>query len=254
MSYSDKQIDNEALLEEVKKIVGQKGDEDNRVPDPITLDIGGQKYTFKDQEELNANISSAFKNLTEQNATLMAQLEEQVRQQTQNQDSTDSPKVDYDKFASLIQKDPTAAFDYIDEIRYGPNKVPPAVSTLAEQLQQTQRQLDVYAFLNNHPEYQNTDKNAAALKSVMDNLSLNPDLRGLEVAYRTAKAYGITFEDSSTQSQGRFAQNSNQQQTQNSVSPPPPVSRGGQQLPADDIEKYLDGLTTKQLAELFQNN
>lgn len=252
MSYSDNQIDNEALLEEVKKIVGHKGDEDNRVPDPITLDIGGQKYTFKDQEELNANIGAAFKNLTEQNATLMAQLEEQVRQQSQKPESQDSPKVDYDKFASLIQKDPAAAFDYIDEIRYGPNKVPAAVSTLAEQLYQTQRQLDVYAFLNNHPEYQNTDKNAAALKIVMDNLNINPDLRGLEVAYRTAKAYGITFEE--TEPQGRFSQNANQQQAQTNVSPPPRVSRGGQTLPPDDIEKYLDGLTTKQLAELIQNN
>lgn len=192
--YNDNLVDNEAIkaaVDERLKALGLKGDEPAKPVTKIPFTLAGQNYEFSSMEELQNAINGTFSSVATNQAELMRQLEDLKNAPNTGPSDDKTPKFDNAKFADLVQKDPIAAFNYVDEIRYGADRVPEAVKQQGAQLTHLQQQLTAYQFLNAHQEFQNTDDNARMLYGIMNNLGLGMDLQGFESAYRVGLANGL---------------------------------------------------------------
>ena len=251
--YNEQEVTQNLVAEQVQaqlKALGISGDEDARKPEPVKINLGGQEYTFNSHEEMTTAINNTFAAVSQQQAAVLAQLEEARAKQSQG-DNSNLPGFDQEKFVKLITENPIAAFDYVDEMRYGPDRIPPKVKQELAEMESMKGQLTAYRFMNAHPEFHNDDKNAAQLRGIAQSLGLPMDFNGLESAYRVGRANGITFQAPEDQTQGRFTQQSNNMH--NSPAAPPAINRGGNNLPEADVEAYLQGRSNEELRALLNS-
>ena len=244
--YNDNDVTKDLVAQTVQdqlKALGIVGDEDNRKAEAIKLTLGGQEYTFASQDEMQATLNNAFSSVAQNQSDLMRQLEEASANQNYKGNSANSgPELDKDKFIKLINEDPIAAFNYMDELRASPAK--------AEQetrLRQVESNLIAYRFIQTHPEFQNTDDNALKLRSIASNLGLGVDFNSLESAYTVGKSYGIFGQQQNvtqTTPQPRFGNES--------VQAPPSINRGGNQFQDSDVQSYVETLSNDQLRQIME--
>tara|TARA_R110000868_G_scaffold4119_7_gene25017 strand:+ start:846 stop:1607 length:762 start_codon:yes stop_codon:yes gene_type:complete len=250
--YNEQDVTKDLVAEQVQaqlKALGISGDEDARKPEPVKINLGGQEYTFNSHEEMSTAINNTFAAVSQQQAAVLAQLEEANSKQNSG-DNSNLPGFDQEKFVKLITEDPIAAFNYVDEMRYGPDRLPPKVKSELAEMESMKGQLTAYRFMNAHPEFHNDDKNAAQLRGIAQSLGLPMDYNGLESAYRVGRANGISFQAPEDQTQGRFNQQSNN--VHSSTPTPPSINRGGNNLPEADVEAYMNGLSNEQLRALLE--
>jgi hypothetical protein len=252
----DEQLIKNAVNEQLKAAgINIENDEDARPKQEIKLNIGGTDYVFSSVEEMNTAINNAFSAVAQNQAELLSQMEELKRYQSETPASKNQnePSFDREKFVKLIQENPIEAFNYLDEVRYGPERVPPAIKEKLNNVAALEHQLTAYKFLNAHPEFQNTDQNAQILRGVANQLNIPLTFEGLEAAYRVATSYGLI----QTPQQQNLSQNYGPPQTygynQNQFAPPPTVNRTATpMLPEGDIEEYLNRLDNSQLEALIR--
>jgi hypothetical protein len=257
MEYSDKMVDEQLIKNAVNEQLKAAGiniqnDDDARPQQPIKLNIGGTEYSFSSQEEMNNAINNAFSAVAQNQAELLAQLEELQKYKTDKGENKQSnePQFDKEKFVKLIQENPIEAFNYLDEVRYGPDRVPPTVKEKLNHISMLENQLTAYKFLNAHPEFQNTDQNAQILRGVASQLNIPLTYEGLEAAYRVALSYCLI-----QPAQNQYAVNTTQTYgtNQGPVTTPPAINRtASPMLPEADIEEYLNKLDNSQLEALIR--
>lgn len=256
--YNDNMVDQDliknAVNEQLKAAgINIQGDEDARKDTPVKFNIGGQDYQFSSQQEAETAINNAFSTVAQNQASMMAQLEEAQQKQSEGKppDASNEPKFDNEKFVDLIQKNPIEAFNYIDEVRYGPNRIPEPVAQRLQQVELLENQLNAYKFLHAHPEFQNTDQNAQVLRAVAGNLGVPLDYNGLEASYRVAAAYGLIGAGGQ---QTQQTQQQMQQYAAPGVQAPPSVNRTGTGgIPNNELEAHIDNLSTEQLLALINS-
>lgn len=234
-------------IQEQLRAMGITGDEDAKKPDPIKINLGGQEYAFNSREEMETTLNNTFAAVTQQQAAVLAQLEEATKQQNlaqQNQNSPAAPVFNQEHFVKLITENPMAAFDYVDEMRYGPEKISPKIKQELAEVEEMRNTLTAYRFLNAHPEFHNDNANANQLRGIANSLGLKTDYAGLESAYQVGRANGMFQPQAPPENQGRFAQNS--------PSVPPTINRGGNSLPDQDVEAYMNGLSNAQLQAILE--
>jgi hypothetical protein len=257
--YNDNMVDQDlikkAVNEQLKAAgINIQGDEDARQDTPVRFNIGGQDYQFASQQEAETAINNAFSTVAQNQAAMMAQLEEAQRKQSEGKPKaeTNEPQFDNEHFVNLIQKNPIEAFNYIDEVRYGPNRIPEPVAQRLQQVELLESQLNAYKFLHAHPEFQNTDQNAQVLRTVATNLGVPLDYNGLEASYRVASAYGLINPGQAPQTQ--YQQAPQMQQYATNVQAPPSVNRTGTGgIPNNELEAHIDNLSTEQLLALINS-
>jgi len=253
--YNDNDVTSDLVKQQVEnelKARGIIGDEDQRKAEPVKLNLGGQEYTFSSQEEMQATLNNAFASVAQNQAVLLQQLEEATQKQGGGQSNDPaSPQFDKDKFVKLISENPIAAFDYVDEMRYGPAKVAPAIQQELSRLQNVEATMTAYRFTQSHPEFENTNDNAAKLRAIAQNLKLGMDYESLEAAYTVGKSYGVFGQPQQQQNTqpdtgSRFGQQSQQ------FTAPPQINRGGNSFQDNDVEAYVNTLTDAQLRQIME--
>jgi hypothetical protein len=253
--YTDSNVDQDLVKQEVEKqlkSMGLLGDEDARKPEPLTMRLGDKDYTFNSLQEAQDAINNAFTSVANNQAVLLQQIEE--AQKAQKATGGDEPSFDKDKFLELIANNPIEAFNYVDSVRYGEDRVPPQVKEQLSRVPQLEQTITAYRFMQAHPEFVNTDENANLLRAVGAKLNIPiHTYEGLESAYTVARGYGLIGggntneapQNQNTQTMGRFSQ-------QNTVPTPPAIQRGNTSIPDTDVESYLEGLSLEQLQGLMR--
>lgn len=243
--YNENEVTNDLVAKQVEdqlRAQGIFGDEDAQKDSPISINLGGQEYTFKSREEMQATLNNAFASVAQNQAELMSQLEAATTQRnSQGAPQNTAPQLDRDKFVELIGKDPIAAFNYIDEVRYGPSRVAPELHNELSRLRNVESTMTAYRFTQTHPDFENNNENAAKLRAIATNLGLQMDYNGLEAAYTVGKSYGV------------FGQQQIQHAPQqaNNTQAPPSINRGGNSAQDIDVENYVNTLSDSQLEQMM---
>ncbi len=255
--YNDNDVTGDLVAQQVEaklRQLGIVGDEDQRKVEPVKINLGGQEYTFSSQEEMQSTLNNAFASVAQNQALLLQQLEEATAKQNGGAQADPSvPQFDKDKFVKLIGEDPIEAFNYVDEMRYGPAKVNPAVQAELARLQNVEATMTAYRFTQAHPEFDNNNENAQKLRAIAQNLKLGMDYDSLEAAYTVGRSYGIDFSKPEFKQQQMQAAPTQGRFQQNSVNAPPTINRGGNSFQNSDLESYVDTLSTEQLRQIMEN-
>jgi hypothetical protein len=246
--YTDSNVDADLVAAEVQKqlkTLGIVDDTEQKKVEPLKINLAGQDYSFNSVEEMQAALNTALSSVAENQAVLLQQLKD--ANESQQEKTPNAPKLDQEKFLEMLTKDPIAAMEYVDEFRYGPTKVNPAIQQELQRVQQLEAQLTAYRFINSHPEFENTDANAATLRQIAGKLNLPLDFQGLESAYTVGRSYGFfnATPQAPQEPSGRFQQNSTP------VSAPPTVNRGGNSYTDSVVTSQLENLSLDQLRQIM---
>lgn len=173
---------------------------------PIEVTLFGQKYTFDSREKM----TEAFENLFRQavaearavGAREASQAQTQNQAQNQNQvkgeyvsggEPLTGGKPDPAKFVELLEKDPAAAFDYVDQYRYGipAAQIRPAVKSTLKTVADMVLAIEADRFVRETPEYSPSDSNMRALLEVLRESRLPPTSDGMKAAFHLAIQKGV---------------------------------------------------------------
>lgn len=157
---------------------------------PIVLNVGGQERTFADPTQAAA----AFQQLQQERDAALRQAQEAAAyvQPQPQQASTEAakPAVDMEKYLDLLSKDPIAAADYVDQIRYGYNPVQTNQAALVKLIQVDRfQQSELFKSMNN--DYEESNENASAIQTVMQRNNYPWTAETLQAAWQIAKANGL---------------------------------------------------------------
>jgi hypothetical protein len=256
--YSDNEVTQEQIRQQVEEQlrsmgIGQTKTADPPLPQPSTLkiNIAGTPMEFSSQEELEKTLNSTFSGIAEKIHEL-----EQRAVSPQEKVKGDEDAFDMTQFADLLTRDPVKAFDYVDEKRYGQERIPKPVAEKLNELERVKGVLAVYQFKDVHRDFVESPENSQAIGRTLNYLNMPPTFEGLTAAYQLAKANGlIKNETSATQNQSRLANSGNNSFSQfnnQTTAAPPAVSRNVATDYDSTVESYLEGLSSDQLQQLLR--
>ena len=190
------QIDPKVLAQVVDQVLAsrQQPTQAQPQPQPVTLNVNGQPQTFADPNQITAAFNQKqqeIEQMRQQYQEAQAQLAQLSQQQTQPQPQTPQPPaVDMEKYIELLSKDPIAAANYIDEIRYGYNPVQVNQQALAKLIDLNNIQ-QANIFKDMVPEYEENQHNAEVLYQLLQRNNLAWTANNLRLAYDHAKNNGL---------------------------------------------------------------
>lgn len=184
----------QAIQEEIQKSHQPAGADNQNfqpqqavTPQPIALDINGQRLQFANPEELSRSIQGM---VNEFNQRLSAQPQAPAPQNNQVS-GQDEPQFDLNRFVEKMTTNPVDAFNYVDEYRFkGQNPYEKAIKA-ADDVETIKKSLAAYQFRDAHPEFQGNPRNASILQGIMQQAGLPQDVNGLEAAYSLAVVRGL---------------------------------------------------------------
>lgn len=159
---------------------------------PITLNIQGQPYTFKDQADLEAQLNQVA--IAQRQSQAIAQPAEPVKPTGSRVTSDDDTGFSNDEYIKLMNEDPRKATNYaLSHILFDGKIDNPAELIRESMIQQatTNRQLAAYQFRDAHREVPIEDPRVGnTLEETRKELNLPFTAQGLEASYIYAVSKG----------------------------------------------------------------
>lgn len=153
-------------------------------PKPISVNLMGQQYQFKDEAELSAQLTQYVQGLQQQ--------VQQVQQAPSNYvtgKEDDTPQGtkwtddDMKEYVRLMGTNPIQAQNYLDKKRLGVEDPVSFIKQTAEENQRLNRSLAAIQFRDSHPDLQLSPQVAAALEQRRSQLGVPFTYNGLEASY-----------------------------------------------------------------------
>ena len=177
-------------------------------PQPITVNIGGQPVTFRDQADLEAQLNAAAEALRAQQAAAVPPPQPQG---TNVKDDSDTG-FNNEEYIRLMNEDPRKATNYALSHVLFDGKVDNPAELIRESMvaaAESRRQLAVYQFRDSHREIPLENPQVAnTISNIQQQLGLPFTPQGLEAAYAFAVQKGALPDFR------QVVQNGNQQQPQ----------------------------------------
>ena len=165
-------------------------------PSSLKVPVAGRDIEFRSAAEIGEAFTQLTAQLQQQNARLQqyqsaASQEPSPAQQAGSYvTGQDRPKVDMERYVALIQKDPVAASEYIDELRYGVEKPSEMIRAKLQEVEEVRQVLVAEAFKSQHPEFPG-GQFGNVLNTVREKMNLPFNTLGLEASYAFAKERGL---------------------------------------------------------------
>jgi hypothetical protein len=182
LTLTDEQL--AALLEQATKVTDPNDKPAESAP--LRYRLGDQQFEAKTPEEMQAQLDAVMQRV---NATVQ-QLQQQAAAPAPAADKKDAPAFDRERYAELFLKDPLAAADYLDEIRFGMQQPTKVLKTVIQDVGAMEQSLAVQQFMSAAGDYEPTPENFRALSETMAAYALPWNFNGLKLAYTQAKADG----------------------------------------------------------------
>lgn len=254
-------------------------------PEPITVNLNGQQFSFNNQADLNSALQNTFGQynleMERLKATNAAAPPAPRGTEVTGQDDPFDVKIFVDKMTS----DPVAAFDYVDGFRYGKDatkNIKGAIASTSD-VSEMKQALAVYRFRDAHPEF--TPQYAPVMQQIIQSRGLPSDYNGLEAAYALGLTSGMIRPPAPQQNQqdlqmSQYGQPQHQQgqpQWNNAPAPPqynqnpygapqpqfqnpqyaqnpnfaPPRPNRSSPIPTEDFGSMAENMTTEQIQTIM---
>jgi hypothetical protein len=167
----------------------QPGAVQTQQPQPIQINLNGQTFSFQNQEELNRALNNTFSAYNQQLSQLQQTQSQPRGQEVSGQD--EGPKLDINQFVEKLGTDPRAAFDMVDEVRFGMKNPAQTLREAVEKVNRQEQLLAAYQFKEQFPQFPANQQNAQALYGIMQQRGLPATAEGLEAAYAIGLMRGV---------------------------------------------------------------
>jgi hypothetical protein len=249
MSTSPVKSLDDLVREQYEKLKAQAGGEDpapTPTPSQIKMNIAGQERSFNSTEEASEFMNATLAAQQQAIAAAQAQVHQGTKVTADDQMKAPTrPKADINEFANRLRDDPAAAFDYVDEMRYGGNPVKIMQELYAKQQAQEQV-LAAYQFRDDHPEFPRTPENAQALMQIVQAHNLPFTYDGLELAYSVARQRGLV----KTEESGEESSPEPSRVPRRNIAPPR-VGRGTGDGGGPDILDQVEDMSASDIAKII---
>lgn len=253
----------QAVKEELARILAEqnKGQETKTEakPEPIVLNLNGQKYSFDNTEALEKTLAKTFQDFQ----VALSLKQEPAAKEGSYVTGKDGEQFTQDKFIDLMSKNALDAQNYaLNHAIFG-GKVPNAAEVLRQTVENaanTQAALSIYQFRDRHPEFALNNETGATLDNLRKELGQPLNLVGLEAAYGVGVARGI-IKPQATKTATETRQETvqappAQQRTQTAqyfdpdLAPPPTVKRSADPQ-FNDLISQAENMSLDQLKAVF---
>ena len=246
-------------------------------PTTVRIPVAGREIEFQSPAEIGEAITRLTAQMQQQQAQLH-QFQAAASQQPQGAASPqagayvtgqDRPKVDMERYVALIQQDPLAAAEYVDELRYGVEKPSDLIKSKLQEIEEVRQILVAEAFKSMHPEFPGGAQLGNTLDQIRTKMNLPFNTLGLEAAYALAKERGIFPDFRALAAQQAQQQAAQQQQTRYGVPPhvngvpvpaamptlaPPMLGRSAHGPQDSDMTAKLWGMTADQISSMLERD
>lgn len=238
----------EVVREELARIQEEKDkaagvQKETSKPEPLVLEIGGQKYAFNNKEELEKSLTTTFQNLQQVIATNKPKEGSEVT-------GKEGEAFSQDKYIDLMSKSALEAQNYALNHSIFGGKVPNASEVIRESIADaanTRAALTVYQFKDKHPELK-LEETGPVLEGIRKELNQPFNLNGLEASYGVAVARGLIKTGAEIKKETP-KQETQQQELNLGFQPPPQVTRTSTP-PGSDFSSQLENLSLDELTAL----
>lgn len=221
----------------------------NTTPTPIKLVIHGKEFQFKDHAEASRAVEDAMAQTQQMTA---AQFAGQTQQPPPGTPAPTVPGFNREQFAEMIEKDPSKGIEYaLGHLVFG-RDVPNAGGVIRDALQEVQKLRQVNAvqtFRNTVPGFKGTQQEIDATEQIRRELNLPTDNAvAWEAAYSIAKNRNLIPSDAPAPQAPSYTQagglNLPPSMTREPSAPSAGWVRRAENLPADQLEKFLNEITS----------
>src|ERR1039457_6950317 len=200
----------------------------NNAPQPLSLNLAGQNFQFRDQAELEASLNQFLGTVSEQQRNSAEALKVQQQQEKQNFATGDeTPAWNTNEFVEKMTKDPRQALSYgLNHLLFD-GKSPDAVADIRrtfDENEKVKQSLSAYQFKDAHPEFRANPQVVAQLDKLRSDMGLPFDYNGLEAAYLMGINRGV-LPNFPAQYQQELAQRTQQFMPQQQQIPPDPYAQ-----------------------------
>lgn len=160
-------------------------EEKTHTPEPLKLKIGDEEYKFDTQEQLNTAINNMVANYNKL-------LEKKETPVPEKKEDGKRPKIDVEQFAKKFTEDPEAAFNEVDEHRFGFKNVPEVIKGALGLIEAQRRELVSDRFIRDNPDFDSkNDKFGSVVGDIIQKNQLPFTKENLELAWSHAKTKGL---------------------------------------------------------------
>ncbi len=232
---------------------------------PLELNLLGQKFTFKDQAEMEAALAQTFSKTAAENEVLRKQLAEAGPKPGYVTGKEKEEEFNQDHYIELMGK---GSKGILDATEYALNhtvfggKEKNAGQVIRDTVAKAATQdatIAVYQFRERHPEFQLTPETTKIIDGLRNELNQPFSLNGLEAAYGVAQARGLmpspallTYQKQLQDAGLQTQLPNNPQQLSLGFQPPPAVSRQTQDR-GFDLAQAADNMTLEQLERALRS-
>lgn len=258
------------VQEQVRKVLAESHPELVKTePEPLTLNINGAQYKFKDQADLEAALGTTF---TTFNSTLKER--DQKLQEAEKVSGKEGSYVSgkenestfkSDEYIRLMGEDILKANDYMLNHQLFGGKVPNASQALREkfgEIEKSNATIAVYQFKELHPEFPLTEQATKTIDGLRRELGQPFSLQGLQAAYGVAQARGllpspaVAAYHAQLVKDGKLKEESTQDgqgsgQPNLGFAPPPSVSRSAP-APSPDFVSQAEKMSLEELSRVLR--
>ncbi len=202
-------------------------------PEPLKMNIGGQEHSFKDLNEAQAYMNNTI-------GQFQTQLNQRQAPVNQGREATkDTDTFDQKRYVDYMVEDPRKAADYMDEYRFGVKDPVNVIKARLAQVDQLAQEAVVNAFKTRHADWDDSQENANAMQTVMNELGLSNVISPatLDAAFTVAKTRGLI----------KTNENAAQNRQEPNNYAPPVAARGRAANPYEDLVANAE---TMPLADL----
>lgn len=222
----------------------------NTTPQPVKLVIHGKEFQFANHEEASRAVEDAMAQTQQMTA---AQFQaNQAQQPPPGQTPPAVPGFNREQFAEMIEKDPSKGIEYaLGHLVFG-RDVPNAGGVIRDALQEVQKLRQVNAvqtFRNTVPGFKGTQPEIDATEAIRRELNLPTDNPvAWEAAFSIARNRGMIPQDAPQPQAPSYTQggglNLPPSMTREPSAPTASWVRRAENLPADQLEKFLNEITS----------
>lgn len=247
-------------------------------PEPLELNVGGQKFTYANRAELEASLNNFVGAAGQKFAELQGMVDQAQTPQAQGSYVTGddpTPKWDDQQFVQKMTESPQEGLKYAFNQLFFDGKSADPIQDMKESLvttEQTKRNIAAYQFKENHREFPGGQQFAQKIDEIRTSMNLPYDYNGLEAAYLIGIQRGALPNFYQAQAQadlqaqavqagqipqgpmdprqfnGGFGMNGNLLQNNPYTAAPPGINRGSQ---FQGAQPDYDSLSTEQIEAIF---
>lgn len=237
-------------------------------PEPLTLNINGSQYKFKDKAELEGALGQTFSTFNQELTTRDAKLQAQQPPRKEGEYVTGKESetaFNQEEYINLMGKDILKANDYLLNHQIFGGRVPNAAEAIRQKLGDIEKQnatIAVYQFKELHPEFPLNEQATKVVDGLRRELGQSFTLQGLEAAYGVAQARGLLPSPAVAAYQKKLYDEGilkrdegtgQQQQTNLGFQPPPGVSRSGN-APSLDLAAQAEQMSLTDLTKALRKS